>query len=451
MDTNISYQKKKNTIVSSFKKIKKQNIQIGLSKKTSNLFRDKKRPQVKINFKNLNKVIKIDQKKLTADIEAATTYEDIVNQTLKYNLMPTVVPQLATITIGGAVTGVGIEASSFKYGLVHETVLELDILLPEGKVITATPHNKYKDLFYGIVNSYGTLGYILRVKVKLIKTKPYVKTQYVRFENSDEYFHAIQEISKISRFNSKKVDFMDGMITEKSKYLMLGTFVKEAPYTSNYKYLNIFYHSIIKRKEDCLTTRDFIWRWDPDWFWCSKNFGLQNRFLRIIAGKFLLNSRSYWKMMDFEKKYKITEKLPGDKKEKETIIQDVQIPVRTAPKFLDFFLKNITIRPVWICPTKTFAKKILFPFYPLDPKTLHINFGFWDTVDAKKGKPHYYNRLVEKMVEKLNGKKSLYSESFYPEKEFWKIHDLKHYDFLKSKYDPQKRLKNLFEKVVNKN
>ena len=49
--------------------------------------------------------------------------------------MPAVVPQLKTITLGGAVAGVGIESSSHRHGLVHDTMLELDVLLGDGRVV----------------------------------------------------------------------------------------------------------------------------------------------------------------------------------------------------------------------------------------------------------------------------------------------------------------------------
>ena len=45
-----------------------------------------------------------------------TTYEDLVDATLPHGLMPLVVPQLKTITLGGAVTGLGIESTSFRNG-----------------------------------------------------------------------------------------------------------------------------------------------------------------------------------------------------------------------------------------------------------------------------------------------------------------------------------------------
>ena len=74
------------------------------------------------------------------------TYEDLVAATLPYGLAPLVVPQLKTITLGGAVTGLGIESSSFRNGLPHESVLEMDILTGAGEMVTASP-TQHADLF----------------------------------------------------------------------------------------------------------------------------------------------------------------------------------------------------------------------------------------------------------------------------------------------------------------
>ncbi len=66
-----------------------------------------------------------------------TTYEDLVAATLRHGLMPLVVPQLKTITLGGAVSGLGIESSSLRSGMPHESVLEMEILTGDGQVVTA--------------------------------------------------------------------------------------------------------------------------------------------------------------------------------------------------------------------------------------------------------------------------------------------------------------------------
>jgi FAD/FMN-containing dehydrogenase len=61
--------------------------------------------------------------------------------------MPKVVPQLKTITIGGALAGLGIESSSFANGLAHESVREVEALTGDGRLLTATADNEHAELF----------------------------------------------------------------------------------------------------------------------------------------------------------------------------------------------------------------------------------------------------------------------------------------------------------------
>ena len=126
---------------------------IGLTKDTSNLFRDRKQePRQKLDVRQFNEVLAINREEGWVEVEGMTPYVKLVDAMLAQGLMPAVVPQLKSITIGGAAAGVGIEATSFKYGLVHETLQELEILLPDGRMVLATPDNDYRDLFYAFPN-----------------------------------------------------------------------------------------------------------------------------------------------------------------------------------------------------------------------------------------------------------------------------------------------------------
>jgi len=100
------------------------------------------------------------------DAEGMTSYEDLVEATLRHGSMPAVVPQLKTITLGGAVAGVGIEATSFRHGLVHDTIAAIDVVTGDGRILTCTRENEHRDLFFGIPNSYGTLGYAVKLETK---------------------------------------------------------------------------------------------------------------------------------------------------------------------------------------------------------------------------------------------------------------------------------------------
>jgi FAD/FMN-containing dehydrogenase len=370
--------------------------------------------------------------------------------------MPAVVPQLKTITVGGAVAGVGIEATSFRYGLVHETVLEMEILLASGEVVVCNKE-KNADLFYGFPNSYGTFGYALRLKILLIPVKPFVHVTHTRYEDTGSYFFALEKICALSNKSGTNAsaasnlspDFVDGtMFGPTEMYITTGTFVDAAPFTSDYTYMDIYYRSIQKKKEDYLSVHDYLWRWDTDWFWCSKAFGVQQPLIRKLFGKQRLNSAVYGKIRKFASQHPLLLKLVSPA-QREAVIQDVDIPLENAPAFQKFFFESINIRPVWICPFRAYTKNAKFNFYSFDPEKLYVNFGFWDSVPTEK-EIGYYNRLVEKKVSELHGKKGLYSDSYYTKDEFWSIYDKHTYDALKQKYDPQKKLKNLYEKCVER-
>src|SRR3954467_14041381 len=120
---------------------------VRLAKRTSNLFRPRDAAAAPgLDVSGLDQVLRVDPQARTADVQATTTYEHLVDATLAHCLMPTVVPQLKTITIGGAVTGLGIESSSFRDGLPHEAVRELEVLTGDGQVVTARPAGAHADL-----------------------------------------------------------------------------------------------------------------------------------------------------------------------------------------------------------------------------------------------------------------------------------------------------------------
>ncbi|MCL4802614.1 MAG: FAD-binding oxidoreductase, partial [Burkholderiales bacterium] len=242
-----------------------------LQKDTSNLFRDREEaPRRRLDVRAFDHVLEIDPAAGWVDVEGMTTYAALTDATLARDAMVCVVPQLKSITIGGAVAGIGIESSSFRHGLVHESVQELEVLLGDGSVVLARPDNEHADLFHGFPNSYGTLGYALRVRAKLVPVRRYVRLEHVRHADPKAFF------ADLGRRCGGDADFVDGVVFGPAEHVITtGRFVDEAPYASDYTYEKIYYRSLRTRDEDYLTTRDYIWRWDTDWFWCSKNLYAQ--------------------------------------------------------------------------------------------------------------------------------------------------------------------------------
>jgi FAD/FMN-containing dehydrogenase len=236
-------------------------------------------------------------------------------------------------------------------------------------------------------------------------------------------------------------------------YLTLGHFAAEAPFASDYTYERIYYRSIRERPSDWLSIRDYLWRWDTDWFWCSKNVGAQNPLVRRLLGRKRLNSVTYQKIMRWNSRWGVTRALARLRGlSPESVIQDVDIPLAHAAEFLAFLHREIGILPIWLCPIRAPDPARRFPLYPLTPGTVHVNFGFWDVVADRTPRPDgYRNRMIERKVAELGGLKSLYSDSYYSDDEFWATYDRDAYAALKARYDPTGALPDLYCKCVRRN
>jgi FAD/FMN-containing dehydrogenase len=205
-----------------------------------------------------------------------------------------------------------------------------------------------------------------------------------------------------------------------------------------------------------MATRDYLWRWDPDWFWCSKAFGMDDPILRFLFGRWMLRSSAYWKILTNYRKWRIEAKMRRLRKFlgipislREPVIQDLEIPFGHCSEFLDFYHRHIDIRPCWVCPVVPRSSERPWPLYPMEPGAMHLNFGFWESVPTREDlPPDHFNRLLEKETTRLGGRKSLYSSVHYPEDEFWQIHDRAEYERLKGAYDPSGRFLDLWTKVV---
>ena len=107
--------------------------------------------------------------------------------------------------------GLGIESASFRNGLPHESVLEMDILTGTGDVVTAVA-DQHADLFRAFPNSYGTLGYSVRLKIELEPVKPFVALRHLRFHSLSDLVAAMDRIIETGGLDGAPVDYLDGVV-----------------------------------------------------------------------------------------------------------------------------------------------------------------------------------------------------------------------------------------------
>jgi FAD/FMN-containing dehydrogenase len=435
---------------------------VRLAKRTSNLFRARaaaERPGLDVS--GLDGVVALDPAARTADVQGFCTYEHLVDVTLAHGLIPLVVPQLRTITLGGAVTGLGIEATSFRNGLPHESVLEMDVLTGSGELVTARPDGPAADLFTTFPNSYGSLGYATRIRIELEPVPGFVELRHVRLDRLEDLPGTVEKIVADRAWEGRRVDGLDGVVFDPDEaYLTLATWREQPPEggTSDYTGRQVFYRSLQQREADVLTTYDYLWRWDTDWFWCSRAFGAQHPLVRRLWPRRLRRSDVYHRLVGLENRFGVMARLDArrGRPARERVIQDVEIPVERTPEFLRWFDEVVTMRPVWLCPLRLreasgpqSARR--WPSYPLEPGTTYVNVGFWGTVPIAPGAADGdLNRAIEQRVTELGGHKSLYSDAYYDRETFDRLYDGANLARVKADYDRDNRLTGLYEKAVRR-
>ncbi|MGH3496181.1 MAG: FAD-binding oxidoreductase [Nocardioidaceae bacterium] len=433
---------------------------VRLSKSTSNLFRPRTPTSTPgLDVSGLAGVIEVDADARTADVQGMCTYERLVDVTLAHGLMPYVVPQLRSITLGGAVTGLGIESTSFRSGLPHESVLEMDVLTGSGELVTARPEGEHGDLFEAFPNSYGSLGYAVRLRIQLEPVHPQVALRHVRFDDQDALAETISAVVQQRSHAGEPVDFVDGVVFAPGEsYLTLGRWHDGTGPTSDYTGQDIYYRSLQQRSTDVLSVHDYIWRWDTDWFWCSKAFGVQHPLVRRIWPRRWRRSDVYHRIVGWENRFGLAARIDRrrGKPPNERVVQDVEIPVQRLPEFLTWFDSEIGMRPVWLCPLRLrepegpgSARR--WPLYPLEPGLTYVNVGFWGAITRPPGaEDGDLNRAIEAEVHAVDGHKSLYSDAYYDEATFDRLYDTATLESVAKVYDPARRLTGLYDKAVGR-
>ncbi len=433
---------------------------VRLAKRTSNLFRPRTTATAPgLDVSGLDGVLDIDPVNRVADVQGMCTYERLVDATLGYGLMPLVVPQLRTITLGGAVSGLGIESTSFRNGLPHESVLELDILTGAGEVVTATPNGEHAELFDRFPNSYGSLGYATRLRIELEPIPPFVALTHVRMASLDDLTQTVADVLADRAYAGTPVDYVDGVAFSPAEaYLTLGRGADEVSTTSDYTGADIYYRSIAERPADVLTSRDYLWRWDTDWFWCSRVFGAQHPLVRRLWPARYRRSDVYHRLVGLENRWHLTARLERvrGRPARERVVQDVEIPLGRLADFLRWFNAEVGMRPVWLCPLRLREPEgpgsaRSWPLYPLHPGETYVNVGFWGTVPIADGaRDGDVNRAIEVAVASHDGHKSLYSDIYYDEPTFDRLYGGAAVVEVRRRYDPEQRLTGLYEKVVGR-
>ncbi len=419
------------------------------SKEPSNTLR--KRTKKGIDLTDFNRILEIHADWVL--VEPRITFQELCRETMKMGLLPPVVPEFTSITVGGAVMGAALESSSHRFGQVSDICLEYEVVLGNGEVVRASAEEN-ADLFYGLSGSYGTLGVLTSVKLKLIPAKKFVHITYHPLKIK-EIFHFLKE--------EKEDDFVEAIALNKESGVAVtgnmssvakGPFFRQNHYWSPWYIQHIAEH---KGGEEWMLTEEYLFRLDRGAFWMGQYILSVPAMLRLLLKigipklsqhslhpSFLFRLFFGWALSS-RRLYQIWHNVPREVSENLFFVHDFYAPASKAEEIFDHFAAQTEIFPVWLCPIKgTKTPQLLSPHYG---NKRCINIGLYGMPNTKQT-THELSARLEKEIADYGGRKMLYSYTYYDRPSFSKVYDDEQYNALRKKFFAEDAFPHIYNKVV---
>ena len=362
----------------------------------------------------------------------------LVNATIRYGLVPPVVMEFPGITAGGGFAGTSGESSSFRHGFFDRTVNSIEIVLPDGEIVTASSLER-PDLFYGAAASFGTLGVTTLLEVQLIVAKKYVELTYHPVMGMHE---ALQKFDEATRDASN--EYLDGVLfSQDCGVICSGRLTDQVGLRvqrfsrSKDPWFYLHARDVVKDCANKPTTElvplvDYLFRYDRGAFWVG--FYAFQYFITPF------NTVTRWILDGFMRTRVMYRALHQSGLSNQYIVQDVAVPYAVAEDFLCYLDRAFGHYPLWLCPLHQRGKSPESPHGLLAEKAkpnsseMLLNFGIWGPGPKKKNDFIAANRSLEHKAREIKGRKWLYAHVYYSEEEFWDIYDRKEHDALRAKY-----------------
>lgn len=438
----------------------------------------KKGARYEVDLSDLADVVEVDLERMVVSMEPYVTMGYLTATLLDMGVCVPIVPEYDDLTVGGLVCGYGIEGSSHKYGLFYDEVLSMEVVLASGEVVKATRDNEYKDLFHAIPWSYGAIGMLVGVEMRLIKVKPYMKLTYYPVAGSIDHITKAWNHFLVPE-DKPWAEYVEGLIYSSNRGVIMTADYADEDVKASGKVNNMGYwykpwfhkyvkEEILDKTEDgspvveYVPTRAYYHRhtrslyWEADLLVPMGNHPL----FRLVLGWLMPPRVSFLKLTMFGKMWEYYNS--------RFVAQDILVPLHKTAECMRLMHDEYDIYPLWLCPHRVFKTRMGtmldcekdFDEPPLDQgdtkdAQMFTDLGIWYTpghiLRGEKWNAAEASHKLEQWLIKNHGYQTLYAITELNETDFWKMFDKTLYEHCRKKYDAIGSFMDLYYKVGKKN
>lgn len=362
-------------------------------------------------------------------------------------------PTFDNLTIGGLVVGSGLESSSHRFGLFQNICESYELVLSDGSLVKCARDND-PDLFYSIPWSFGTLGFLTLVELRIIPCTRYVKLNYYGYKDLNSLLTRLEKESQ-----NVENDYVEAILFRHNE----GVVITGQMATPN--------------DDDDKKRINKIDRWYKPWFYSHVEKIIQenNSYYEYIPFKHYHNRHSksiFWEMESFtpfannkifrytfgwilpaiilllriaqEHYLRTIKRIYSDKH----ICKDFIIPLSYADTFIQAINYSLQVEPLWICPVKISNNAGMIQSKNNDE--MFVNIGVYGKPKVKDYSfwTHMRERMdLDKLSVKLKGYQLLHSDLFLDRVEFGKMFDHTLYNHMRWKLDCETAFPDVYDKI----
>ena len=171
-----------------------------------------------LSMEKFNNILKIDEDNLQVVVEPGVITQELQDEVAKKGLYYAPDPaSKGSCFIGGNIAENSGGPRALKYGVTSDFVLNLEVVLPNGKIINTGANTLKNSTGYNltqlIVGSEGTLGIVTKATLKLLPLPKYNKLILVSFKSAIDACAAVSSIFKVGVIPSA-IEFMDRLAVD---------------------------------------------------------------------------------------------------------------------------------------------------------------------------------------------------------------------------------------------
>jgi cytokinin dehydrogenase len=151
-----------------------------------------------IDMSALNRVETISRDSIW--VQAGATWSELVGETLEKGLIPPVLTNNLSSTVGGTLSVGGIGASSHRYGLQAGNVCELEVITGDGHLVRCSPEEN-PELFDCTRSGLGQFSVITRARLRLRRCEERTRTHFLLYDDVSKVMRDFEMLAADRRFD----------------------------------------------------------------------------------------------------------------------------------------------------------------------------------------------------------------------------------------------------------